>query len=86
MGNLYGSVVDAHGTGLPGVTVTLSGQGLPQVQVTDAEGHFRFIGLQPGRYQIRAELEGFSTARYPNVDIAAHRDAQLEITLEPAIG
>jgi len=37
-GNLYGTVTDDKGAALPGVTVTLSGQGAPQVQVTNAQG------------------------------------------------
>src|SRR5688572_11044404 len=32
-GNLYGTIVDEQGAPLPGVTVELSGQGAPQVQV-----------------------------------------------------
>src|SRR5215467_4678583 len=68
-GNLYGTVVDEQGSALPGVTVTVSGGGAPQVQVTDAQGKFHFVGLSPGSYQLKAELEGFSTIEYPNVSI-----------------
>src|SRR5436305_6664455 len=60
-GNLYGKVVDEQGSALPGVTVTLSGEGAPAVQVTDAQGAFRFPGLSPASYKLKAELEGFST-------------------------
>src|SRR5688572_29941883 len=65
-GNLFGTVVDEQGSPLPGVTVTLTGQGAPQVQVTDAQGVFRFPSLGPSSYQLKAELEGFSTIEYPN--------------------
>jgi len=47
-GNLYGTVKDQSGSALPGVTVTLSGQGAPQIQVTNAQGQFHFLGLSPG--------------------------------------
>ena len=61
-GNLYGTVLsDSDKSPLPGVTVTLTGGGAPQIQVTDAQGQFRFLGLSPGSYAVKAELEGFST-------------------------
>jgi hypothetical protein len=46
-GNLFGTVVSDHGEALPGVTVTLSASGAPQIQVTDSQGQFRFLGLGP---------------------------------------
>jgi hypothetical protein len=84
-GNLYGTVVDEQGSALPGATVTLSGQGAPQVQVTNAQGQFRFLGLSPGGYELRAELEGFSTVEFPNVNIGVGRNTTIEVTLSAAI-
>lgn len=84
-GNLYGTVVDNQGQALPGVTVTASGNGPTQVQVTDAQGVFRFLGLSPGSYAVKAELEGFSTVDYPNVAINIGRNSQIEITLTAAV-
>src|SRR5436190_13792460 len=66
-GNLYGTVSDDKGAALPGVTATVVGGGAPQIQVTNAQGQFRFLGLGPGSYQLKAELEGFSTIDYPNI-------------------
>jgi hypothetical protein len=84
-GNLYGTVVDEQGAALPGVTVTLSGQGAPQVQVTNAQGQFRFLGLSPGSYQLKSELEGFSTIEFPNVVINIGRNTSIEVTLSAAV-
>ncbi|HJX28221.1 MAG TPA: carboxypeptidase regulatory-like domain-containing protein, partial [Thermoanaerobaculia bacterium] len=44
-GNLFGTVMDEQGSPLPGVTVTVTGGGAPQVQVTNAQGQFRFVSL-----------------------------------------
>jgi hypothetical protein len=44
-GNLYGRAVDDQGAPLANVKITLSGSGAPQVQVTNADGQFRFLGL-----------------------------------------
>ena len=48
---------------LPGVTVTATSPALiqPQVQVTGAEGDYRFIALPPGVYDVTFELSGFQT-------------------------
>jgi hypothetical protein len=83
-GNLYGSVVDDKGDALSGVTVTLSG-GAPQVQVTDAQGQFRCLGLPPGTYSLSAELEGFSSVKEPNISIAAGGNKTIQVTLQPRI-
>src|SRR3954469_25884974 len=85
-GNLYGTVTDDKGAALPGVTVTLSGQGAPQVQVTNAQGQFRFLGLPPGSFDLKAELEGFSTIDYPNIVINIGRNTSIEVKLSPAPG
>ena len=84
-GNLYGNVTDNEGAALPGVTVTLTGIGAPRVQVTSAEGEFRFLGLNPGNYQVVAELDGFSTVEYPNVNIRVGASVTLDVTMTPAI-
>src|SRR4051812_14061090 len=84
-GNLYGTVTDDKGAALPGVTVTLSGQGAPQVQVTNAQGQFRFLGLPPGSFDLKAELEGFSTIDYPNIVINIGRNTTIEVKLSPAV-
>ena len=84
-GNLYGTVTDDQGSALPGVTVTLSGSGAPQVQVTNAQGQFRFLGLAPGSYALKAELEGFSTIDYPNIVINVGRNTNIEVKLSAAV-
>jgi hypothetical protein len=83
-GNLYGRVVDEQGEALPGVTVTLTGGGAPQVQVSNAKGRFRFPRLGPGTYTLKAELETFSTAEYPNITINVGRNTSIEVTMHMA--
>lgn len=84
-GDLFGTVVDEQGQTLPGVTTTLTGQGTPVVQATDAQGRFRYLDLMPGPYALSAELEGFAPARYPDVVIRPGRNTGLEVTLKPAV-
>lgn len=60
-GIIAGTVKDSDGGILPGVTVTLSAEflGEPLVTYADGSGSFRFDGLNPGVYTLRAELDGF---------------------------
>jgi hypothetical protein len=84
-GDLYGSVKSSDGGALPGVTVTLEGVGSPKVQVTDGDGQFRFLSLYPGVYALKAELEGFSTVEYPDINIKVGGKASIEVTLSASI-
>jgi hypothetical protein len=76
-GGLYGSVGDGDGMPLPGVTVTLAGPGASQLQVSNGLGKFRFPRLDPGRYSLKAVLDGFSPLEQPNIDIRAGRTTTL---------
>ncbi len=60
-GSVSGTVSDSSGVPLPGVAVTLTGDGAPQTTVTDKLGSFRFPGLWPGSYALRASLAGFDS-------------------------
>jgi hypothetical protein len=63
-GTINGTIRDQSGGVLPGVTATLTSPALqvPQiVQVTDAEGNYRFVDLPAGTYTLKFELAGFST-------------------------
>ena len=84
-GNIYGKVVAKDGAALPGVTVVLSGVGAPQTSVTDEHGAFRFISLSPGTYSIRAELAGFGKATRGGVSVGVGTNADLTITMNPAV-
>jgi hypothetical protein len=84
-GNLYGTVNNDKGAALSRVTMTLSGVGAPQVQVTNAQGQFRFLGLSPGTYALKAELEGFSSVDYPNIVINVGRNTTIEVTMNAAV-
>ncbi len=85
-GNIYGSVTDSQGAPLAGATVLLTGgEGVhPQVQVTNAEGQFRFLGLTPGNYALHAEMEGFSSVDYPNIVVSIGRNTSIEVPMTDA--
>ena len=60
-GTVSGTIKDAQGGVVPGVTVTATATQTQQTRstVTDGSGFYTFPNLQPGRYDISAELQGF---------------------------
>jgi Carboxypeptidase regulatory-like domain len=85
-GTIQGTIKDASGGVLPGVTVTLSSPALQVgqlIQVTDAAGNYRFVDLPAGTYRLKFELAGFSTLIRDElrltVGFAARVDEQLKV-------
>ena len=62
-GTILGTITDASGAVLPGVTVTVKNVDTSQVRtsVSDAAGRYRLPLLPPGRYEVTAQLSGFQT-------------------------
>ena len=82
-GSVSGTVTDADGGALPGVTVTARSNVLPQprVAVTDARGRYRFRVLPPGGYDLEYVLEGFNTATR-RVRVLLDQHAEVDVTLQ----
>lgn len=80
--NLGGVVTDQSGGALPGVTVTVTntGNGFQQVLVTEADGKFRAVALQPGVYEVTADLTGFSQQKR-QITLTVGADATLNLEL-----
>jgi hypothetical protein len=60
-GTISGTIVDAQGGAMPGVTLTLTDQrtGTARTAVSDGHGEFAFRSVLPGTYAVKAELAGF---------------------------
>jgi hypothetical protein len=60
---IAGKVVLEDGGQIPGVLITLtrSDSNFTSTTITNANGHYIFADIPGGRYQIKAELEGFNT-------------------------
>src|SRR5262245_30812084 len=61
---ISGIIQDSTGAVLAGVTVTTRSieTGRTRATTTDETGRYIIVGLEPGEYQVRAELTGFQTA------------------------
>jgi hypothetical protein len=80
-GTIEGKVVDQQNAVLPGATVTISGPRGSQSTVTDAEGIFRFVGLQPAEYTVKTEMSGF-TAQEFQASVGMGRTVTVDFTLK----
>ena len=82
-GVIGGTVADAQGGVLPGVTVTARNinTGFTQTAVTEGDGKYRFGALPLGTYEIKAELTGFTTATVTNLVLTVNRELQQNITM-----
>jgi hypothetical protein len=84
-GSIFGSVRDATGQVLPGVSVTLSGPTLVTDQVTSTStetGSYRFLALPPGTYTLRFELSGFKTHVNEGVVVEVGGNTGINVQLE----
>ena len=84
-GQISGTIKDAQGAVVPGVTVTVTNLNTqaPQTAVTDATGFYTFSNLTPGKYDVSAELTGFKKVQRQNVTLDAASSQTLNMTLEP---
>jgi hypothetical protein len=83
-GTIEGTIRDASGGLLPGVTVTArnTDTGAERVVVTDANGLFRAPLLPLGSYTVTAELSGFKKYEQTKIPITAGSSAVINIAME----
>ena len=86
-GSVQGTVSDAEGGVLPGVTVTASSDALVAgqlVTVTNDRGVYRFPSLPVGSYALEAALAGFQTGRREGIRINLGSALSVDLTLQLA--
>jgi hypothetical protein len=82
-GIISGTVRDAQGGVLPGVSLTLRNvdSGAVRTTVTESNGSYRLPGLAPGRYALAAELQGFANITIPELTITIGLELQRDFTM-----
>src|SRR6266581_875259 len=80
---LGGTVSDASGALIPGVSITATntGTGIVSTVVSNEAGAYQFASLQTGQYKVSAELPGFQTEIYNNVTLSVSQQVRLNFTL-----
>ena len=82
--SLTGTVRDASGSVLPGVTVEASSPALTEkvrTVVTDNAGVYRIIELNPGTYSITYSLPGFQTIKREGIQLAGTQVITIPVDL-----
>ena len=85
-GTVRGSVVDAQGLVLPGVTVTVRSTALQGVRttVTDINGNYQILALPPGEYDVVFELSGGFAAINEMATVSLGGDVGVNAAMAPA--
>ena len=79
-----GTVSDSSGALIPGVSMTATNvaNGVVAKVLTNEAGAYQFASLQPGTYEIRAELVGFQSSVAKDFRLGGAQQARLNFTLQ----
>ena len=85
-GEFNGSVTGPDGAGLPGALISIRNQDTGETTRLAAgkRGIYRARSLSPGKYEIRAENEGFYPASQANLDLGAGEARRVDFALTAA--
>jgi hypothetical protein len=85
-GSIAGTVTDANGAPLPGVTATATGPSLQgaRVVVTNERGRFVLSPLSAGQYAVNLALEGFAPTTITGMVVQVGATTEVEVQLAAA--
>ena len=82
--SIAGTVKDASGAVLPGVTVEAASPALIEKVrsvVTDDSGQYRIVDLRPGTYSVTFTLAGFTTVKREGIELTGSFNAPVSVEL-----
>ena len=82
--SIEGSVKDATGATLPGVTVEVTSPTLierSKTTVSDSEGRYQIVDLRAGTYTVAFSLAGFKSVRQEGVELSSSFTATVNVVL-----
>jgi hypothetical protein len=82
---VQGLITDSSGASVPGAQITLLNvkTGVSKVEPSSGQGEYRFGLVEPGMYQVTAEMRGFSKVIAENVRVEISGDITINLTLQP---
>jgi Carboxypeptidase regulatory-like domain/TonB dependent receptor-like, beta-barrel len=83
-GSISGTITDPSGAALPGATVTITGleRHTTDTVVSQASGLYLKERLQPGTYEVKAEVSGFKAAVVSTVRVNVDSQSKVDLRLE----
>ncbi len=82
-GVITGTVSDTQGGALPGATLSLrnADTGATRTTTSERDGRYRFAALAPGRYELKAELQGFASVDVTDLVLTIGLEIKHDFTL-----
>src|SRR4051812_35102891 len=82
-GGLAGTVTDPQQGAIPGATITATNKqtGAVRTTVSGSDGTFQLTDLEPGRYNVTVELQGFQKLQADDVLILLGRNSDFPARL-----
>jgi hypothetical protein len=82
--SVLGTLRDRSGAFLPKSTVVLTNIATrtQQTAVTNGQGDYEFASVQPGDYNLTAELTGFKTAHVDHITVAVAARQRVDVTMD----
>src|SRR5713101_7085052 len=83
-GTVQGDVLDEKGGSVPGAAVEAKNLDTNYVrtETTNADGHFAFLNLAPGRYTLTIAKQGFATVLQQNVNLTVGQVLTIPVTMK----
>jgi outer membrane receptor protein involved in Fe transport len=81
VGSVTGAVKDEQGGALPGVAITLTGKTGSRTATSEADGSYRFVGVDPGAYTLQAQITGFQ-AQKQSVNVNVGKEVSADFSLK----
>ena len=83
-GTVQGDVLDEKGGSVAGATVEAKNldTNFTQTETTNADGHFAFLSLAPGRYTLTISMSGFATVLQQNVNLTVGQTINIPVTMK----
>jgi hypothetical protein len=82
-GRIVGTIFDPQKAGIPGATVTVINvaTNVARTVVTDAQGNYVFTPVDPGTYNVSAELPGFQKTMRERLELTVGQAARVDLTM-----
>src|SRR5579859_1166219 len=83
-GTVQGDVLDEKGGSVAGATVEAKNldTNFIQTETANADGHFVFLSLAPGRYTLTISKSGFATVLQQNVNLTVGQTLNIPVTMK----
>src|SRR5262249_38158317 len=84
-GTIAGNATDESGVPISNVLVTIHGASGTSQTTTDGPGKFTFPFVLPGSYDLRAELQNFTTIEQSNLQVGLKQRIQISLKMKHSI-